>query len=76
MNVDEDRVAEIERLFEAKGWQLRLDETHEGWEAWFFLVGVEASAATAERGATRLEAAEAAWATYQRKPPLSVGDSP
>ena len=30
MSVDEDRVAEIGRLFEAKGWKLRLDEVNEG----------------------------------------------
>jgi hypothetical protein len=76
MNAGEDRLAEIGRLFEAKGWQLRLDETDDGYEAWFYLVGVEASAAQAERGATRLEAAEAAWATYQRKPPLDIADPP
>jgi hypothetical protein len=73
---DEARIGEIGRLFEAKGWRLRLDEVDEGWEAWFYLVGVEGSAAQAERGATRLEAAEAAWATYRRKPPLNVGDTP
>jgi hypothetical protein len=76
VNPGEDRVAEIGRLFGAKGWQLRLDETDDGYEAWFCLVGVEGSAAQPERGATRLEAAEAAWTTYQRKPPLDVSDPP
>jgi hypothetical protein len=48
VNVGEDRVAEIEQLFEAKGWRLRVDETDDGYEAWFYLVGVEGSAALGE----------------------------
>jgi len=66
---DDARIAEIERLFEAKGWRLTLKDLGDGvWEAAFWLTNVGATNATLMHGPSRLEAAEAAWAKYVREP--------
>ena len=79
MDADESRVAEIEALFEANGWRLHLDEVDGVWEATFGIneitIGQSLPAPEAQ-GATRLEAAEAAWAKSQDEPWLGAGDRP
>jgi hypothetical protein len=79
MDADEKRIAEIEALFDADGWQLHLDEVDGVWEA---TAGINESTvgqmlpAPSGQGATRLEAAEAAWTKSQDEPWLGEGDRP
>ncbi|MHB1244305.1 MAG: hypothetical protein ACYC1P_13045 [Gaiellaceae bacterium] len=70
---DEGRVAEIELLFDAKGWRLRLEEVEGRWEASFRLRDFGGVAQTAWGFDTRVSAAEAAWAKYLREPWLGGG---
>jgi hypothetical protein len=67
---EEQRVAEITALLEAKDWRLGLQpvEGEETWEAMFFPATVGATTATMVYGLARLDAAESAWAKYQREP--------
>jgi hypothetical protein len=79
MDADESRVAEIAGLFEENGWRLHLDEQDGVWEATFGIneitIGQTLPAPQAQ-GATRLEAAEAAWAKSQDESWLGKGDRP
>ena len=74
-----ERIAEIEALFEANGWQLRLNEVDGLWEA---TAGVTETTvgqmlpAPYGRGATRPEAAEGARAKSQEEPWLGRDDRP
>lgn len=67
----DERIAEITELFTARGWRLRLREENGTWEAWFYLVGVGTTLPTSAFAASRLDAAEAAWAMYQQRPWLN-----
>jgi hypothetical protein len=79
MDADYERIAEIKALFEANGWQLHLSEVDGQWEATALLtentVG-QMLPAPYGQGATRLEAAEAAWRKSQDEPWLGKGDRP
>jgi hypothetical protein len=79
MDADDERIAEIEALFEANGWQLHLNEVDGLWEATAVLtentVG-QMLPAPYGQGGTRLEAAEAAWTKSQDEPWLGKGDRP
>jgi hypothetical protein len=79
MDADDMRIAELEALFEANGWQLHLNELDGAWEA---TAGISETTvgqmlpAPYARGATRLEAAEAAWTKSQDEPWLGKDDRP
>lgn len=79
MNADESRIAEIETLFDANGWRLHLEEVDGTWKATCtaneITIGQNLPAPEAQ-GATRLEAAEAAWEKSQDEPWLGAGDRP
>lgn len=79
MDADESRIAEIETLFEANGWRLHLDKADGTWKATCTInettIGQNLPPPEAQ-GATRLEAAEAAWANSQDEPWLGAGDRP
>jgi hypothetical protein len=77
MDADDKRIAEIEALFEANGWQLHLDEVDGVWEATFGIKEITVGQmlpAPYGQGANRLEAAEAAWAKSQDEPWLGRDD--
>lgn len=79
MDADESRVAEIAGLFEASGWRLHLAEVDGMWEATFGINEItigQMLPAPGAQGATRLEAAAAAWAKSQDEPWLGKGDRP
>jgi hypothetical protein len=79
MDADDERLAEIEALFEANGWQLHLDEVNGMWEATFAINEITIGPilpAPYGQGATRLAAAEAAWTKSQDEPWLGKGDRP
>jgi hypothetical protein len=79
MEADEKRIAEIEGLFEANGWQLHLEEVDGAWEATFAINEITAGQmlpAPYGQGATRLEAAEAAWTKSKDEPWLGKDDRP
>jgi hypothetical protein len=79
MDADDERVAEIEALFEANGWQLHLNEVDGLWEATAALsentVG-QMLPTPYGQGATRLQAAETAWTKSQDEPWLGRDDRP
>ena len=64
----DDRVAEIEALFKARGWHLRFREAGGAWEAWYYLAGVDTPLPSSVLAASRVEAAEAALALYEQRP--------
>lgn len=79
MDADDERIAEIEALFEANGWQLHLHEVDGVWEATAVLTENTVGQMLPEpygQGATRLAAAEAAWTKSQDEPWLGRGDRP
>jgi hypothetical protein len=79
MDPDHERIAEIEALFEANGWQLHLNEVDGVWEATAGITETTVGQmlpAPYGQGATRLEAAETAWTTSQDEPWLGKGDRP
>lgn len=79
MDADDKRIAEIEGLFEANGWQLHLDELDGVWEATCAINEITAGQmlpAPYGRGSSPLEAAEAAWTKSQDEPWLGKGDRP
>jgi hypothetical protein len=79
MDAGDRRIAEIEALFEANGWQLHLDEVDGVWEATCanneIAIG-QMLPAPYGQGATRLAAAEAAWTKSQDEPWLGKDDRP
>jgi hypothetical protein len=79
MDADDKRIAEIEGLFEANGWQLHLEEADGVWEATAGITETTTGQmlpAPYGQGATRLEAAEAAWTKSQDEPWLGRDDRP
>jgi hypothetical protein len=68
---DQRRMAELHRLFEERGWRLRVDLAEDGSAvAWFHPRHTGASAHEVH-GRTPLEAALVAWAEFKTKPYLS-----
>jgi hypothetical protein len=69
-----DSVCQIEAWFVDKGWRLRVQEKDKGtWTALFCLGPIAGETMSARNptqvsGATRVAAAEAAWAIYEREP--------
>ena len=79
MDADYERIAEIEAQFEANEWQLHLNEVDGLWEATAVLTETTVGQmlpAPYGQGATRLEAAEAAWTKSQDEPWLGRDDRP
>jgi hypothetical protein len=79
MDADDTRIAEIEALFAANGWQLHLDEVDGVWEATAGITETTVGQmlpAPYGQGATRLAAAEAAWTKSQDEPWLGRADRP
>ena len=69
---DEQRIAEIRRSFEEKGWRLAVNEDYGGaWVAWFFQEELGPTTNDVVRRRTALEAALAAWDTFKSKPRVS-----
>jgi hypothetical protein len=79
VDADDKRVTEIAALFEANGWRLHLEEVDGVWEATFAINDItigQMLPAPEAQAATRLEAAEAAWAKSQDEPWLGRDDRP
>jgi hypothetical protein len=67
-SANDERIAEIEALFTARGWHLRSREENGAWEAWFYIAGIDSALPATVVAASRLEAAEAALALYEQRP--------
>jgi hypothetical protein len=67
-SANDERLAEIEALFTARGWHLRSREKNGAWEAWFYLAGIDSTLPTSVIATSRLEATEAALALYEQRP--------
>jgi hypothetical protein len=66
----DERIDEIRRSFEEKGWRLSVNEERGSWVAWFFHEKVGPSTNAVVRAPTALEAARAAWDKFMSEPHL------
>ena len=69
---DEQRIDEIRRSFEEKGWRLFVQDERGSWVAWFFHEERGPTTNDVVRRRTALEAALAAWGKFRSEPHLGA----
>jgi hypothetical protein len=74
LNRREERIEEIDRLFEERGWRFFVEpEQRDSWAAWFLHEDVGPDVSDVVRRPTAVKAAEAAWEKFSRRPHVVSG---
>jgi hypothetical protein len=73
---DTQRIEEIRRSFEERGWRFSLEEQRGSWAAWFFQDELGPVVNDVVRRPTALRAALAAWEKFRGEPHLAGNSRP